>query len=157
MTGKTIHVQIVTPYELFLEDDVEMVVITCKDGEIGILPGHSPIIAALVPGEIRFRVGQNWRIAAATHGYAEIGPELAVIVVNAAEWPEQIDVRRAEQALKRAETKLHDPAGSFEDKNHARHGAARAKARLKVVGKHQLSHSDRAANLPENKTADQQI
>ena len=156
MTGKTIHVQIVTPYELFLEDDVEMVVITCKDGEIGILPGHSPLIAALVPGEIRFRTGQNWRIAASTHGYAEIGPELAVIVVNAAEWPEQIDIRRAEQALKRAEAKLHDPAGSFEDKNHARHGVARAKARLKVAGKLHSSYSDHASNLLENKTDDRQ-
>jgi F-type H+-transporting ATPase subunit epsilon len=141
MADKTLHVEIVTPYEMFFEGPVEMVVVTGKDGEIGIMPGHSPLIAALTPGEIRLKINQNWRVAAATNGYAEVGPELTIIVVNAAEWPEQIDVRRAEQALRRAEAKLHDPATSDQEKIHARHGIARAKARLKVAGKYQLANN----------------
>lgn len=136
MADKTMHVEIVTPYGMFFEGPIEMAVITCKDGEIGVLPGHSPLIAALTPGEIRLKIDQQWRVAAATNGYAEIGPELTIIVVNAAEWPEQIDIPRAEKALARAEAKLRDPKLSVQDKNHARHGVSRAKVRLKVAKKY---------------------
>lgn len=140
MAERTLHVEVVTPYGMFYEGPTEMVVVTCKDGEIGIMPGHSPLIAALIPGEIRLKIDEKWRIAAATNGYAEIGPELTIIVVNAAEWPNQIDVRRAEKALARAETRLKDPQVSAQDKNHARHGIARAKARLKVANKYGQSN-----------------
>jgi F-type H+-transporting ATPase subunit epsilon len=145
MADRTLQIEIVTPYGMFYEGPTEMAVVTCKDGEIGILPGHSPLIAALVPGEIRLKIDQTWRIAAATNGYAEIGPELTIIVVNAAEWPEQIDVRRAEKALARAEARLKDPKVSAQDKNHARHGVSRAKARLKVANKYMQSASHQSA------------
>jgi F-type H+-transporting ATPase subunit epsilon len=135
MNEKTLQVKIVTPYEMFFDGLAEMVVFTCKDGEIGILPGHSPLIAALTPGEIRLKMNGQWRIAAATNGYAEVGSSLTIIVVNAAEWPEQIDVARAQKALSRADARLHDPLVSIAEKNHSRHGIARAKARLKVAGK----------------------
>lgn len=129
------HVEIVTPYEMFYEGPAEMVVITSKDGEIGVLVGHTPLIAALTPGEIRLKIDGHWRVAVATNGYAEIGPELAVIVVSAAEWPDQIDIERANKALERAESRLADPTISLLEKTHARHSAARAKARLKVAEK----------------------
>jgi F-type H+-transporting ATPase subunit epsilon len=135
MNEKTLQVKIVTPYEMFFDGLAEMVVFTCKDGEIGILPGHTPLIAALTPGEIRLKRNGQWRVAAATNGYAEVGATLTIIVVNAAEWPEQIDVARAQKALTRADARLHDPLVSIAEKNHSRHGVARAKARLKVAGK----------------------
>ncbi len=136
MPDKTLYVQIVTPYDMFFEGQVEMVVLTSKDGEIGIMPGHTPLIAALVPGEIRLRIDQQWRVMSASNGYAEIGPELTMIVVNAAEWPDQIDVRRAEKALSRAQERLTDLKSTTQDKAHARHGIARAKARIKVAAKY---------------------
>lgn len=133
---KTIYTEIVTPYGMFFEGPAEMVVITSKDGEIGIMPGHTPLIAALTPGEIRLKTQGQWRALAATNGYAEIGPTLIIIVVNAAEWPEQIDRQRAQDALERAEKRFHDPQTSSQEKNHARHGMERAKARLKVKQKY---------------------
>lgn len=136
MAGNTLHIEIVTPYELFFEGPVEMVVISCKDGEIGILPGHTPLIAALKPGEIRLKIDQQWKVVAASNGYAEVGPELTIIVVNSAEWPDDIDVRRAEKALARAEARLNDPNTSTQEKAHARHSIARAKARLSVAKKY---------------------
>jgi len=136
VADKTLHIEIVTPYGIFFEGAIEMVIVTCKDGEIGVYPGHSPLIAAVVPGEIRLKIDQQWRVAVATNGYAEIGPELTILVVNAAEWPEQIDVQRAEKALARAEDRLQSPTVTAQDKAHARHGAARAKARLKVAEKY---------------------
>ena len=136
MADKILHVEIVTPYEIFFEGPVEMVIVTGKDGEIGILPGHAPLVAALVPGEVRLKISDDWKRAVLTNGYAEIGPELTIIVVNAAEWPEQIDVRRAEKALARAEERLHDPSTTLQEKNRSRHGAERARARLKAAQKH---------------------
>jgi F-type H+-transporting ATPase subunit epsilon len=135
MAEKALRVEIVTPYEMFFEGQVEMVVVTCKDGEIGVLKGHTPLIAALTPGEIRLLANGKWQVAVATNGYAEIGPELTIIVVNAAEWPDQIDVPRAKNALERAEARLKDPKLSLLEKTHARHSVARANARLKVADK----------------------
>lgn len=135
MADKTLHVEIVTPYEMFYEGQAEMVVVTGKDGEIGILPGHAPMVAALVPGEVRLKIDGEWKTAVLTNGYAEIGPELTIVVVNAAEWPEQIDVSRAEKALARAEARLHDPSTTPQEKNRSRHGAERARARLKAAQK----------------------
>jgi F-type H+-transporting ATPase subunit epsilon len=140
MAEKMLHIEIVTPYEMFYEGPAEMVVITSKDGEIGVLPGHTPLIAALTPGEVRLKINGQWRVAAATNGYAEIGPEVTVIVVNAAEWPEQIDVERAKKALARAEARLADPQLSATEKTHAKHGIGRAKARLKIASKYPGHH-----------------
>lgn len=134
--ARTIYVEIVTPYGMFFEGAAEMVVITSKDGEIGIMPGHTPLIAALTPGEIRVNAAGRWRALAASNGYAEIGATLIIIVVNAAEWPDQIDERRAQAALARAEARYRDPKTSAQEKNHARHGIERAKARLKVRQKY---------------------
>lgn len=135
MAEKTFYVEIVTPYNMFFEGPVEMVVVTCKDGEVGIMPGHSSLVAALVPGEIRLKIDGQWKSAVATNGYAEIGSELTIIVVNAAEWPEQIDVARAEKSLARAEARLKDPATTPQERIRSRHGVERAKARIKVAQK----------------------
>lgn len=131
-----LYVEIVTPYGMFFEGQVEMVVITAKDGQIGIMAGHTPLIAALTPGEIRLKTDGSWRALNATNGYAEIGPELMIIVVNAAEWPEQIDLSRAEEALVRAEKRLNDLQTDRQEKQHARHGVERAKARIRVKQKY---------------------
>lgn len=136
MADKTFYVEIVTPYDMFFEGPVEMVVVTCKDGETGIMPGHSSLVAALVPGEIRLKIDGQWKSAVATNGYAEIGSELTIIVVNAAEWPEQIEIARAEQSLARAEARLNNPATTPQERVRSRHGVARAKARLKVAQKY---------------------
>ncbi|NLV47743.1 MAG: ATP synthase F1 subunit epsilon [Clostridiaceae bacterium] len=128
--------EVVTPYGLLYDGPVEMVVMTAKDGEIGILPGHAPVFVALTPGEIRLKVDGTWRAMAATNGYAEIGPEMVIIIVNAAEWADQIDLPRAKAALSRAESKYHDPESSSMEKKHARHGIERAKARICVFEKY---------------------
>lgn len=132
---KVINVEIVTPYGMFFEGPVEMVVLTAKDGEIGIMADHTPMIAALTPGEVRLKINDQWKSLSATNGYAEIGAQQVIIVVNAAEWPEQINIRRAEAALKRGEQRYHDPDLSEQEKKHARHAIERARARIKVYTK----------------------
>ncbi len=136
MPENTLYVEIVTPYGMFYAGQVEMVVVTCKDGEIGILPGHTSLVAALVPGEVRIKVDGEWHYALATNGYAEIGSELTIIVVSAAEWPDQIDTARAERALARAEARLKDPSTTPQEFNRSTHSVQRARARLKVAAQH---------------------
>ncbi len=136
MAEKTLQVKIVTPYAMFFDGPVEMVVMTCKDGELGVLPGHSPMLGALTPGETRLKIDGEWLLAATTNGYSEVGPALTILVVNAAEWADQIDVTRAEKALARAEAHLKEAGFPLQERIHARHGIARAKARLKVAAKH---------------------
>ena len=130
------RVEIVTPYQMFFEDVVEMVVVTSKDGEVGIMPGHTPLMVALVPGEIRIKSHEHWRVAAASNGYAEVAPELTIIVVNAAEWAEDIDASRAKKSLERSEKRYHDKNTPPAEKVHARHGIQRAQARLHVASKY---------------------
>ncbi len=131
----TLHLEVVTPYSIFFDAIVEMVVVTAKDGEIGILPGHTALMAALMPGELRLKLNGQWKLAAASNGYAEVGPDLVVVVVNAAEWAEDIDMERAQKAMFRSEAKLSDPSAGHLDKERARNSILRAKSRMKVGGK----------------------
>lgn len=134
--NRKIHLEIVTPYDLFYTGEVDMLVVTAKDGEIGVLPGHTVMFAALRPGELRAQIDGNWRIAAATQGYVEISPEKAIVVVNAAEWVEDIDVARAKGALGRAEARLADPDTAPLFRKRAETAVERAHNRLKIVADH---------------------
>jgi len=137
MAEHKIHAEIVTPYEVFFDDMVDMVIISSKEGEVGIQPGHTPMMAALTPGEIRLKIDDRTLVASGTNGYAEVGRDMAIIVVNAAEWAEDIDLIRAEKALARADKRFHDPETDPQERNHARHGIERAKARIKIAKKYQ--------------------
>ncbi len=133
MSEKKIHVEIVTPYELFYEGDVDQVVLPATDGEIGILPGHVPVIVALNPGEIRIKVNSKDLYIAGSDGFAEIEVDYAIIVVGSAEWPEQIDMNRATLALQRAQQRVHSPETSMQEITRSKRGILRAKARIKVA------------------------
>ena len=131
-----IRVEVVTPYELLFNEKVDMVVLSATDGEIGVLPGHTAMFAALKSGELRIKMGDQWRIAVTTNGYAEIAADMVIVVVNAAEWADSINVVRAQKSLERAEERFADPQTSAIEKTHARHAIERAKARLKVAEQH---------------------
>jgi len=138
--SSTMRIEIVTPYEMFFEGQVEMVVMTSKDGELGVMPGHAPLMVALVPGEIRIKANGEWRALAATNGYAEVAGDITMIIVNAAEWADQIDAKRAKEAYERAVERLHNPATPVAERIHARHAVQRAHARLHVAEKYRDSH-----------------
>lgn len=130
------RLEVVTPYQIFFEGPAEMTILTSKDGEVGIMPGHTPLMIALTPGELRIKAEGEWRIASATNGYAEVSPELMIVVVNAAEWAGDIDVKRAKLSLMRAEKRFQDKDTTAAEKVHARHGIQRARARIHVAEKY---------------------
>ena len=133
------HVHVVTPYELFFDGDAEMVIVTGTDGELGVMAGHTPTVVALAPGEVRLLVEGKWRVAATSNGYAEIDRTRMTLVTTSAEWPESIDAGRAQRALDRASTRIHDPATAPEEVERSKLGLQRAKARLHVASEHAAS------------------
>ena len=133
---KTMMLEVVTPYHHFFEGKVESVVLSALDGEYGILPGHAPVVVALTPGIAHIIVkGQN-RYAVMMEGFAEIGPYMTVVVCNAAEWPEDIDVARAQSAYERAVKRYRDDSQNPQERLYARHSMRRARVRLKLVADH---------------------
>jgi F-type H+-transporting ATPase subunit epsilon len=121
-----------TPYRRFLSDRVEALVITLSDGEIGVYANHSAFTAPVETGimNIKDKDGQ-WRSAFITEGILEVKEHKTVLMVNAAEWPEEIDKDRAREAKDRAEERLKNGMLKFET-DKAASSLKRARFRLKV-------------------------
>jgi len=127
----TFSLEIITPYRQFFSGEAEAVVFTIPDGEYGVQAGHAPTVTVVVPCTLRYKVDGQWQTAAVTSGIAEIMPEYTILLVAAAEHPDEIDLNRAEAALQRAEEKLR-LQGSFQDHLSAQAALSRAMARLKT-------------------------
>lgn len=125
------HLEVYTPERLFYDDDVEMVIVESSDGEVGILKGHIPMVAAVSVGELRIQVNEDWKLAFVNEGFIEVRPDATVILVRSAEWPEEIDAKRAEEALERAEERLRQKR-SMTEYHQSKAALARAMARLRV-------------------------
>ncbi|SHH82272.1 ATP synthase F1 subcomplex epsilon subunit [Caloranaerobacter azorensis DSM 13643] len=106
--------EIVTPDRKFFEDEVEMVIVRGIEGDIGILKNHTPMVTPLSIGKIRIKKDGEIKEAAIAGGYIEITKNKTTVITDAAEWPEEIDVRRAEEAKKRAEQRLKSGKGEID-------------------------------------------
>src|ERR1700755_1534665 len=102
----TFEFEIVTPDKMVLKDVAEQMQIPAKNGYIGVLPGHAPLITELAIGEISYSAHGETHYLAVAWGFAEVLPNKATILAERAERPEEIDVARAEQAKSRAEEQL---------------------------------------------------
>ncbi len=130
----TFQLEIVTPEKKVVDTPAEEAQIPGKNGYLGILPGHAPLITELAVGEISFREhGTEQRLAVAW-GFAEVLPDKVTILAETAERPAEIDVERARKAKERAEQRL--TSGDTEvDVERALDALHRAEARLDVAGK----------------------
>ena len=102
--------RIITPDRNFFEDEVEMVEFNTTEGEIGILRGHIPLTVIVKPGILKITMGSQDKYAALHAGFAEILQNQVTILAEIIEWPEEIDVNRAEAAKQRAEQRLSEKA-----------------------------------------------
>jgi F-type H+-transporting ATPase subunit epsilon len=124
--------EVYTPYRLFYSDSVEAVTLTLLDGEIGIYANHDFFTAPVVPCIFKFKDKQGqWRSAFATEGILEVTHHKTVLLVDAAEWPEEIDAARAETAKRQAQESLEFGMLKFEIDN-AKAALKRAETRLKL-------------------------
>ena len=130
----TFQLEIVTPEKKVVDTAATEAQIPGKNGYLGVLPGHAPLITELAVGEITFRAGASadeQRLAVAW-GFAEVLPDKVTILAETAERPSEIDVERARKAKARAEQRLAsgDPAVDVERSLNALH---KAETRLEVA------------------------
>jgi F-type H+-transporting ATPase subunit epsilon len=130
---KTIKVSVVTPDGPVYEADVEMVSAKAQSGELGILPGHIPMVAPLQIGAVRLKKGGNTELVAVSGGFLEVRPDQVTILAQAAEKAEDIDVERAKAAKARAEKRLQSKQDDIDFKR-AELALKRAINRLNVAG-----------------------
>ena len=102
----SLELQIVTPERLLLKEQVDEVEIPGSEGYFGVLPGHTPLLASLALGEMWYRRGQEKTFLSIAFGFAEVLPDRVTILARIAERADDIDIARAEAALKRAEERL---------------------------------------------------
>ncbi len=126
--------EITTPERLLVSADVEEAQIPGKEGYLGILPQHAPLISALKPGELSYRHGGSLERMAVSWGFVEVLPERVSVLAETAEKANEIDVSRAEASRKRAEERLRKPSPEM-DMVRASAALQRALARLQVAGK----------------------
>jgi len=134
-----LQLQIVTPDKRLVHEMVEQVEMPGRTGYLGILPGHAPLLTELGPGELSYGKDGKTSYLAVSWGFAEVLPDKVTILADAAERPEDIDVKRAQEAKARAEEELHkqDPELDYDEILKALH---RAEARLQVAGHATASH-----------------
>jgi F-type H+-transporting ATPase subunit epsilon len=126
----SIELQIVTPDRMLVHEQVDEVEIPGVDGYFGVLPGHTPMLAALSVGELWYRKGQDKTYLAIAYGFAEVLPDRVTILAQLAERAEEIDVERAELARTRASERLGQK--SDVDYERARMALTKSLTRLQV-------------------------
>jgi F-type H+-transporting ATPase subunit epsilon len=132
-----IQLVIVTPERQILKESVSEVTMPGADGYLGVLPGHAPLITELGVGELTYRTsgGQNGLLAV-IRGFAEVLPDRVSVLAETAEFAQDIDLARAQGALKRTQERIAR-GGENIDWDRATLSLQRALVRISVVSKHQ--------------------
>ncbi|MBS1850003.1 MAG: F0F1 ATP synthase subunit epsilon [Acidobacteria bacterium] len=128
----TFQLEIVTPEKMVVKDVAEEVQIPGKNGYLGVLPGHAPLITELAVGEITYRNGSATHHLSVAWGFAEVLPDKVTILAETCERADEIDAVRAQTAKQRAEEHLQS-ANTPEEVTRAENALHRAEARLHVA------------------------
>lgn len=126
----TVHVELVSVERLLWSGEATMVIARTTEGELGVLPGHAPLLGELAPGGVvRIQQEGGEELTFAVHGgFLSVTEDGVSILAEIAERADEIDVSRAQQALERARS-----AGD-EDDDEAAAAASRALSRLRATG-----------------------
>jgi F-type H+-transporting ATPase subunit epsilon len=129
-----IRCEIVSQDRLVFEGDADIVIVPGTLGEMGILAGHAPLLSTLELGVIRVKKEDQEHVFTVTGGFIEVQPDIVTIMADAAENVEDIDIRRAEEAMERAKQLLEKDLPTDPD-TYLRIEAAlkRSSLRLKTV------------------------
>lgn len=134
MSDKTFTLTLVTPERRVYQDSVNMIIVRTTEGDIGVLPGHTPLIAPLETGAMTIKKGDDEFQAAVIGGFVEVTPQQVNVLAETAELSREIDIERAKKARERAEERLKT---STHDADFTRAQAAlqRAMVRLQVASR----------------------
>jgi len=128
----TLTVELVTPERLVFKKEADEVVFTGIEGQIGILPGHIPLISQLMPGPLMIKQGAQTTFYAVSSGLAQVDNNTVKILTQAAESQSEIDVQRAERALSLAEKELKEKSEYDETFADTQASYARALNRMNI-------------------------
>jgi F-type H+-transporting ATPase subunit epsilon len=130
-----IELEVVTPQRLLLHQDVKSVEVPGRDGYLGILPGHAPLITELGVGILTYRTNGDPHFLTVMNGYAEVLPDRVIVLAEVSELAGEIDVERSRAALERAQGMLAKSASPDVDWQRAQAALERAMVRLQVAAK----------------------
>lgn len=128
-------VRVIAPDKTVWDSDAEEVILPSTTGQLGILPGHAPLLTALDTGVMRVRANKDWVAIALMGGFAEVEANEVTILVNAAERGDTIDREAARTAYSEAEARLNKvEAGNRQQQIQASQALKRARARFQASG-----------------------
>jgi F-type H+-transporting ATPase subunit epsilon len=128
-----LHLEIVTPERLAYEDDVDMVLVPGIDGELGILPHHTPLVSLLGVGELKIRKSGSEESFAIAGGFLQVRPDKVVVMAETADLASEIDLEKAQEARREAERALESGYVEEADLSVARAELQRALVRIRVA------------------------
>jgi F-type H+-transporting ATPase subunit epsilon len=129
-----VRLDIVTAERMVYSEEVDLVVAPGVEGELGILPHHTPLMTTLQAGEMMVRRGNEEFSLAISGGFLEIQPDRIIVLADSAERDDEIDLQRAEEARRRARERLDSRAGNV-DVLQVEAALHRSLARIKVAQK----------------------
>ncbi len=132
-----IRCEIVSQDRLVFKGEADIVIVPGSLGEMGIMPGHAPLLSTLELGVIRVKNGDLEDVFTVTGGFVEVQPDIVTVMADAAEHVDEIDIKRAEEAMERASQLLKKELPTDPDK-YLRIEAAlkRSNLRLKTVAQY---------------------
>lgn len=131
--GMSVHCDIVSAEKEIFSGLVEMVIAAGSEGDLGVAPGHTPLLTALNPGPIRvIKQGGEEEIFFVTGGFIEVQPNVVTILSDSAQRASDMDEAAAMQAKEEAEKALHNKSADF-DYSKAASQLAEAAARLRTI------------------------
>lgn len=132
----TVKLEIVTAERQIFSEDVTTIIAEGIDGQMTILPKHAPLITMLAPGELVLRKDGEEMYLVISGGFIEVRPEKVIVLADACERSDEIDLERAAEAKRRAEERLKNLAQTPElDQSRAEAALRRSLARLRVAEK----------------------
>ncbi len=114
-----LELQVVTPERPVISSEATMISLPGKGGRLGILPGHAPLVSELAPGVLFFEHDGTTHYLAVSGGFVEVLPGRVIVLAQAAERAEDIDVERARHTKQQAEEQLKRAGESEDEKGHA--------------------------------------
>jgi len=129
----SIRLDIVTAERAVYSEDVDMVIAPGVEGQLGILPHHTPLMTTLQPGELLVRKSGEEVSLAISGGFLEVRPDRVLVLADTAERAEEIDIARAEEAKRRAQERLAERQVPEVDSARAEAALRRSLARLRVA------------------------
>jgi F-type H+-transporting ATPase subunit epsilon len=135
MANDTFTLEVVTPARQVVRETVTEAQIPVRGGYIGVMPGHTPLLAEMGIGELTYRVGNRELSCTSIGGFVEVLADRVIVLADAAERADEIDVARAQAARDGAQKLFANPNDPSVDWNLAQESLERAQVRLEVAAK----------------------